>query len=89
MKCVFYEVRAEATEGVDYVGDVKHLHRDPASRKGRRKRKSQISKYGRESLGTRTQERLRWPEPATYTKDSPALSLESAARENHTVTVRQ
>jgi hypothetical protein len=31
-------------------------------------------KYGRESQGTRTRERLRWQEPAAYTKDRPVLS---------------
>jgi hypothetical protein len=31
--------------------------------------KSETVKYGRESHGTRTRERLRWQEPAAYTKD--------------------
>jgi hypothetical protein len=40
--------------------------------------KSETVKYGRESKGTRTQERLRWQEPAAYTKDRPVLSSERA-----------
>jgi hypothetical protein len=36
--------------------------------------KTERVKYGRESQGTRTQERLRWP--AAYTKDRPVLSSE-------------
>jgi hypothetical protein len=35
--------------------------------------KSETVKYGRESQGTRTRERLRWQEPAAYTKDRPVL----------------
>jgi hypothetical protein len=38
--------------------------------------KSETVKYGRESQGTRTQERLRWQEPAAYVKDRPDLSSE-------------
>jgi hypothetical protein len=34
--------------------------------------------YGREYQGTRTRERLRWQEPAAYTKDRPILSSERA-----------
>jgi hypothetical protein len=37
-------------------------------------------KYGHESQGTRTRERLRWGGLATYTKDRPALSLERAPK---------
>jgi hypothetical protein len=33
-------------------------------------------KYGYESKGTRTQERLRWRMPAAYTKDRPLLPSE-------------
>jgi hypothetical protein len=36
--------------------------------------KSEAVKYGCESQGTRTLERLRWQEPAAYTKDRPVLS---------------
>jgi hypothetical protein len=38
--------------------------------------KSETAKYGHESRGTRTRERLRWREPAAYTKDIPVLSSE-------------
>jgi hypothetical protein len=34
--------------------------------------KSETVKYGRESKGTRTQERLRWRVPAAYTKTDPS-----------------
>jgi hypothetical protein len=34
--------------------------------------------YGREYQKTRTQQRLRWQEPAAYTKDRPVLSSERA-----------
>jgi hypothetical protein len=40
--------------------------------------KSETVKYGRESKGTRTRERLRWQGPAAYTKDRPVLSSERA-----------
>jgi hypothetical protein len=36
--------------------------------------KSETVKCGREYQGTRTQERLRWEDPAEYTKDRPILS---------------
>jgi hypothetical protein len=35
--------------------------------------KSETVKYGYESKGTRTQERLRWRVPAAYKKDRPVL----------------
>jgi hypothetical protein len=38
--------------------------------------KSEAVKYGRESQGTRTRERLRWQGPAAYRKDRPVLSSE-------------
>jgi hypothetical protein len=41
-----------------------------------RKFKSETVNYGRESQGIRTQERLRWQEPAVYTKGRPILSSE-------------
>jgi hypothetical protein len=40
--------------------------------------KSETVKYGRESQGTQTRERLRWQGPAAYTKDRPVLSSESS-----------
>jgi hypothetical protein len=40
--------------------------------------KSETVKYGRESQGTRTRERLLWQGSAAYTKDRPVLSLERA-----------
>jgi hypothetical protein len=51
--------------------------------------KSDTVKYGRESQGTRTRERLRWQAPAAYTKDRPILSSERAPHKNMTVTVKQ
>jgi hypothetical protein len=51
--------------------------------------KSETVKYGHESQGTRTRERLRWQGPAAYTKDRPVLSSERAPHNNRTVTVEQ
>ena len=41
--------------------------------------KYETVKYGRESQGTRTRERLRWQEPAACKKDRPVLSSEKGA----------
>jgi hypothetical protein len=38
--------------------------------------KSKTVKYGIKSQGTRTRERLRWQEPAAYTRERPDLSSE-------------
>jgi hypothetical protein len=46
--------------------------------------KSETVKYGREYQGTRTRERLRWEDPAAYTKDRPVLSSEKAPHRNKT-----
>jgi hypothetical protein len=43
--------------------------------------KSETVKYGRESQGTRTRERLRWQGPAADTKDRPVLSSERVPHE--------
>jgi hypothetical protein len=51
--------------------------------------KTERVKYGRESQGTRTRERLRWRRPVTYIKDRPDLSSERAPHKNKTVTVKQ
>jgi hypothetical protein len=51
--------------------------------------KSETVKYGCESQGTRTQERLLWQRPAAYTKDRPVFSSESAPHKNETVTVKR
>jgi hypothetical protein len=51
--------------------------------------KSETVKYGRESQGTRTRERLRWQGPAAYKKVRPDLSSEGAPHKNNTVTVKQ
>jgi hypothetical protein len=69
-------------------GGVEYFHRDPASRKRRRSLKSETVKYGREYQGTWTRERLRWEDPAAYTKDRPVLSSERAPHKNKTVTVK-
>jgi hypothetical protein len=55
---------------------VEYLHRDPASR--RRRRKSETVKYGHESHWTRTRERLRWRGSAAYTLDRLVLLSERA-----------
>jgi hypothetical protein len=51
--------------------------------------KSETVEYGRESLGTRTRETLRWQGPEAYTKDTPVLSPERSPHENKTVTVKE
>jgi hypothetical protein len=53
--------------------------------------KSETVIYAHESHGTRTRERLRWREPAAYTriKDRPVLSSKRAPQKNKTVTVKQ
>jgi hypothetical protein len=40
--------------------------------------KSETVKYGRESQGIRTRERLRWQRPAAYINNRPVLSSERA-----------
>jgi hypothetical protein len=52
------------------------LQRDPEIRRRRRNLKSERVKYGQESKGTRTRERLRWQGPAAYETDRPVLSSE-------------
>jgi hypothetical protein len=49
--------------------------------------KPETVKYGREYQWTRTRERLRWEDPAAYTKDRPVLSSEREPHKNKTVTV--
>jgi hypothetical protein len=51
--------------------------------------KIEIVKYGREFQGTRTRERLRWREPAAYTKDKTVLSSQRAPHKNKTATGTQ
>jgi hypothetical protein len=51
--------------------------------------KSETVKYGRESQGTRTEERLCWRGPTAYTKERPVLSSERASHINNTTTVKQ
>jgi hypothetical protein len=50
---------------------------------------SETLKYGRESQGTRTRERLRWQGPAAYKKDRPVLSSERAPHKNKAITVKE
>jgi hypothetical protein len=85
---VFYPGRVEFIKGSGFVnswslpcgGGVEYLHRDPASRRRRRKGKSQIwdskirSQVPRDS-GPRMTALAR---PAAYTKDRPVLSSERA-----------
>jgi hypothetical protein len=51
--------------------------------------KSEVVKYGRESQGIWTREKLRWQGPAAYTKDRSFLSSERASHKNKTVTVKR
>jgi hypothetical protein len=51
--------------------------------------KSESVKYGHESKGTLTQERLCWWGPVAYIKDRPVLSSERAPQKNKTVTVKE
>jgi hypothetical protein len=51
--------------------------------------KSETIKYGRESQGTQTRERLRWHGPAAYKKDRLVLSSERAPHKNKTITSKQ
>jgi hypothetical protein len=50
--------------------------------------KSETVKYGHESHGTRTRERISWRGPAAYSKDRPVHSSERAPQKNKTVTVK-
>jgi hypothetical protein len=61
---------------------VEYLHRSPASR-GRR-RKGKTVKYGLESHGTQTRERLRWRGPAAIVNDKPILSSERVLHKDYT-----
>jgi hypothetical protein len=51
--------------------------------------KSETVKYGRESQGTRTRERVRREGPAAIVNDRPVLSSERAPHKNKTVTVKR
>jgi hypothetical protein len=51
--------------------------------------KSETVKYGHESQGTQTKERLFCWGPAAYTKDRPVFSSERAPHKNQTVTVKE
>jgi hypothetical protein len=51
--------------------------------------KSETVKYGRESQGIRTRERLHWQGLVAYTEDRPVLSSERAPHKNETATVKQ
>jgi hypothetical protein len=80
-----YKKRPEkAKESHPCGGGSEYLHRDPESRL-----KSETVKYGHESQGTRTRERLRWRGSSTYIKDRPVVSSERAPHKNKTVTVKQ
>jgi hypothetical protein len=63
-----------------YVQSSYKEFRDPASRRRRRKGslKSETVKYGRDSLWSRTRERLHWQGSAAYTKDIRPLAREGA-----------
>jgi hypothetical protein len=51
--------------------------------------KSETVKYGHESEGNRTPERLSWRGPAVYTKDRPVISSEREPQKNKTVNVKE
>jgi hypothetical protein len=72
-------------------GGVEYLHRDPASRRGRRKGRSPIwdSKIWPRVLWDSDQKRLRWRGPAGIVNDRPGLSSERAHQINRPATVRQ
>jgi hypothetical protein len=72
-------------------GGVEYLHRDLASRRRRRKWKSQIwdSKIRSQVLRDYDRERLRWRGPAAHTKDRFVLSSERASHGIKNVTVRR
>jgi hypothetical protein len=55
----------------------------------KRSLKSETAKYGHESKGTRSRERILWQEPAAYTKDRPVLSSERSPHKNKTVSVKE
>jgi hypothetical protein len=55
----------------------------------KRSLKYETVKYGHESQGTRSRERLLWQGSAAYTKDRPVLSSERAPHKNKTVTVKE
>jgi hypothetical protein len=69
-----------ATREYPCGGGVEYLHRDPASRRRQRKGslKFETVKYGSESQGIRTRERLSWQGPAACINDRPILSSERA-----------
>jgi hypothetical protein len=72
-------------------GGVEYLHRDPASRRRRRKGKSQIWDSVIRSQVPRDydRERLRWQGPAAHTKDRSVLSSERASHGIKNVNVRR
>jgi hypothetical protein len=51
--------------------------------------KSETVKYGYESQGTQTGEKLRGKEPAAYRKDRHVVTSEKAPHKNKTVTFKQ
>jgi hypothetical protein len=73
-------------------GGVEYLHRDRASRRRRRKEKSNVrdskiwSRVPRDSDPRRI---TLWWGPTAYSKDRPVLSLERTPHKNKTVTVKQ
>jgi hypothetical protein len=72
-------------------GGIEYLHRDPASRRRRRKGKSQIwdSKIWSRDQKDSDQTKTTLGGPAAYTKGSPILSSERAPYNNKTVTVKE
>jgi hypothetical protein len=51
--------------------------------------KSKTVKYGLETKGPQTQERLHWRGPVAYTNDRPVLSSQRAPHKNRTVIIKQ
>jgi hypothetical protein len=85
----YYNRNQFAVEVTPCGGGVEYLHRDPASRRRRRKGKSRIwdSKICHESYGTRTRKWLRWRGPAGIVNDRPGLSSERSPQINKPETV--
>jgi hypothetical protein len=67
-------------------GGVEYLHRDPASRRRRRKRRLISETVNYWDSDPRKTALAR---PAAYTKDRPAISSERAPHESMTVTVKE
>jgi hypothetical protein len=73
--------------GVEYLYSTANLRVVGGDEKG--SVKSETVKYGRESQGTRTLERLHWQGPVAYIKDRLVISSEKAPHKIKTITIKQ